>query len=61
MVDTMRHRGRGRGRIDETFAPSAPGRHLRRSGRCRVGELQGIARELDTLAAIRPAVGAVLV
>ncbi|MFJ5227072.1 type IV toxin-antitoxin system AbiEi family antitoxin domain-containing protein [Streptomyces sp. NPDC088400] len=56
VVDAMRHRGR----IGETLALSALGRYLRRSGRGGVGELQHIARELDALSIIRPAVEAVL-
>lgn len=56
VVDAMRHRSR----IGETLALSALGRYLRRSGRGGVGELQHIARELDPLSVIRPAVEAVL-
>jgi hypothetical protein len=52
----MRHRSR----IGETLALSALGRYLRRSGRGGVGELQYIARELDALSVVRPAVEAVL-
>lgn len=56
VVDAMRHRSR----IGETLALSALGRYLRRSGRGGVGELQYIARELDALSVVRPAVEAVL-
>ncbi|WP_263165483.1 hypothetical protein [Streptomyces sp. SCSIO ZS0520] len=56
VVDAMRHRGR----LGETLALSALGRHLRRSGRGGVGELQHLARELDALSVVRPAVEAVL-
>ncbi|WP_247701996.1 hypothetical protein [Streptomyces sp. F63] len=56
VVDAMRHRGR----IGESLALSALGRYLRRNGRSGVGELQHIARELDALSVIRPAVEAVL-
>ncbi|WP_306318865.1 MULTISPECIES: hypothetical protein [unclassified Streptomyces] len=56
VVDAMRHRGR----LGETLALSALGRYLRRSGRGGVGELQYIARELDALSIVRPAVEAVL-
>ena len=52
----MRHRNR----VGETLALSALGRYLRRDGRRGVGELQHIARELDALSVIRPAVEAVL-
>lgn len=55
-VDAMRHRSR----VGETLALSALGRYLRREGRSGVGELQHIARELDALSVIRPAVEAVL-
>ncbi|MFI6439713.1 type IV toxin-antitoxin system AbiEi family antitoxin domain-containing protein [Streptomyces sp. NPDC050759] len=56
VVDAMRHRNR----VGETLALSALGRYLRRDGRSGVGELQHIARELDALSVIRPAVEAVL-
>ncbi|WP_240634307.1 MULTISPECIES: hypothetical protein [Streptomyces] len=56
VVDAMRHRSR----IGETIALSALGRHLRRSGRGGVSELQYIARELRSLSVVRPAVEAVL-
>ncbi|WP_155057970.1 type IV toxin-antitoxin system AbiEi family antitoxin domain-containing protein [Streptomyces blattellae] len=56
VVDAMRHRSR----LGETLALSALGRYLRRSGRGGVGELQYIARELDALSVVRPAVEAVL-
>ncbi|WP_328319750.1 type IV toxin-antitoxin system AbiEi family antitoxin domain-containing protein [Streptomyces sp. NBC_00388] len=56
VVDAMRHRSR----LGETLALSALGRYLRRSGRGGVGELQHIARELDALSVVRPAVEAVL-
>jgi hypothetical protein len=56
VVDAMRHRSR----IGETLALSALGRYLRRSGRGGVGELQHIARELDALSVVHPAVEAVL-
>ncbi|MFE5073346.1 type IV toxin-antitoxin system AbiEi family antitoxin domain-containing protein [Streptomyces halstedii] len=56
VVYAMRHRGR----IGETMALSALVRYLRRSGRGGVGELQFIARELNALSVIRPAVEAVL-
>ncbi|MCX4883710.1 type IV toxin-antitoxin system AbiEi family antitoxin domain-containing protein [Streptomyces sp. NBC_00847] len=56
VVDAMRHRNR----VGETLALSALGRYLRREGRSGVGELQHIARELDALSVIRPAVEAVL-
>ncbi|MFB7046794.1 hypothetical protein ACFCZ5_19700 [Streptomyces microflavus] len=56
VVDAMRHRSR----LGETLALSALGRYLRRSGRGRGGELHYIARELDDLAVVRPAVEAVL-
>ncbi|MEU8521117.1 hypothetical protein [Streptomyces sp. NBC_01216] len=56
VVDAMRHRHR----IGETLALSALGRYLRRDGRRAARELQDIARELDALSTIRPAVEAVL-
>ncbi|MGH3314040.1 MAG: type IV toxin-antitoxin system AbiEi family antitoxin domain-containing protein [Streptomyces sp.] len=56
VVDAMRHRHR----LGETLALAALGRYLRSSGRGGVGELQRIARELDALSVIRPAVEAVL-
>ncbi|GGN13678.1 type IV toxin-antitoxin system AbiEi family antitoxin domain-containing protein [Streptomyces fuscichromogenes] len=56
VVDAMRHRSR----LGETLALSALGRYLRRNGRGGVGELQHIARELDALSVVRPAVEAVL-
>ncbi|MYW63656.1 hypothetical protein GTY65_06125 [Streptomyces sp. SID8379] len=56
VVDAMRHRSR----LGETLALSALGRYLRRSGRGGVGELQNVARELDALSVVRPAVEAVL-
>jgi hypothetical protein len=55
-IDPLGHRSR----IGETLALSALGRYLRREGRSEVGELQGIARELDALSVIRPVVEAVL-
>lgn len=56
VVDAMRHRGQ----IGEALALSSLGRYLRRSGRSGVGELQQVARELNALSVIRPAVEAVL-
>ncbi|MEV0849826.1 hypothetical protein AB0J21_28790 [Streptomyces sp. NPDC049954] len=56
VVDAMRHRSR----LGEALALSALGRHLRRSGRGGVGELQHFASELDALAVVRPAMEAVL-
>jgi hypothetical protein len=56
VVEAMRHRSR----IGETLALSALGRYLRRNGRGGVSELQYIARELDALSVVRPAVEAVL-
>ncbi|MGP3925567.1 type IV toxin-antitoxin system AbiEi family antitoxin domain-containing protein [Streptomyces sp. 8N616] len=56
VVDAMRHRHR----LGETLALAALGRYLRSSGRDGVSELQYIARELDALSVIRPAVEAVL-
>jgi predicted transcriptional regulator of viral defense system len=56
VVDAMRHRRR----IGETLALSALGRYLRRSRGDGVSELQRIARELDAMSVIRPAVEAVL-
>ncbi|MGW2707283.1 hypothetical protein [Streptomyces sp. NPDC001340] len=56
VVDAMRHRSR----LGETLALSALGRHLRRSGRRGVGELQYVACELDALSVVHPAVEAVL-
>ncbi|MFJ9966613.1 hypothetical protein [Streptomyces avermitilis] len=55
VVDAMRHRSR----TGETLTLSALGRHLRRSGRGGVGELQHIARELCALSVVHPAVEAV--
>ncbi|WP_238176411.1 type IV toxin-antitoxin system AbiEi family antitoxin domain-containing protein [Kribbella albertanoniae] len=56
VVDAMRHRHR----IGQTMALSALGRYLRTSGPNGVGDLQHIARELNALSIIRPAVEAVL-
>jgi predicted transcriptional regulator of viral defense system len=56
VVDAMRHRHR----IGETLALAALGRYLRASGPDGVSDLQRIARELNALSLIRPAVEAVL-
>jgi predicted transcriptional regulator of viral defense system len=56
VVDAMRHRHR----IGETLALAALGRYLRASGPDGVSDLQHIARELNALSLIRPAVEAVL-
>lgn len=56
VVDAMRHRHR----IGQTLALAALGRYLRTSGPDGVGDLQWIARELNALSLIRPAVEAVL-
>lgn len=56
VVDAMRHRHR----LGETLALGALGRYVRSSGHGGVGELQRIARELNALSVIRPAVEAVL-
>jgi predicted transcriptional regulator of viral defense system len=56
VVDAMRHRHR----IGQTLALAALGRYLRTSGSDGVGELQRVARELNALSLIRPAVEAVL-
>jgi predicted transcriptional regulator of viral defense system len=56
VVDAMRHRHR----IGHTLALAALGRYLRTSGSDGVGDLQHIARELNALSLIRPAVEAVL-
>ena len=56
VVDAMRHRHR----IGETLALAALGRYLRTSGRDGVVALQHVARELNAIALIRPAVEAVL-
>jgi predicted transcriptional regulator of viral defense system len=56
VVDAMRHRNR----IGKTLALAALGRYLRTTGPDGVGDLQRIARELNALSVIRPAVEAVL-
>jgi predicted transcriptional regulator of viral defense system len=56
VVDAMRHRHR----IGPTLALAALGRYLRTSGPNGVSDLQHIARPLNALSIIRPAVEAVL-
>jgi predicted transcriptional regulator of viral defense system len=56
VVDAMRHRHR----IGPTLALAALGRYLRTSGPNGVSDLQNIARQLNALSIIRPAVEAVL-
>ncbi|MEV6413144.1 type IV toxin-antitoxin system AbiEi family antitoxin domain-containing protein [Kribbella sp. NPDC051718] len=56
VVDAMRHRHR----IGQTLALAALGRYLRTSGPDGIGDLQQIARELNALSIIRPAIEAVL-
>lgn len=56
VVDAMRHRHR----IGPTLALAALGRYLRTSGPNGLNDLQHIARELNALSIIRPAVEAVV-
>lgn len=56
VVDAMRHRHR----VGQTLALAALGRYLRTSGPDGVGDIQRIARQLNALSLIRPAVEAVL-
>lgn len=56
VVDAMRHRSR----IGETLALGALGRYLRRDGYAAAREIQAIARQLDALPLVRPAIEAVL-
>ncbi|MEV8377331.1 hypothetical protein AB0P21_31620 [Kribbella sp. NPDC056861] len=56
VVDAMRHRHR----IGQTLAVAALARYVRTSGPDGIGALQQIARQLNALSIIRPAVEAVL-